>query len=568
MNEDFRKFAPEPLEPRSFNLPKPYKKTLSNGLRVIVVEDRRHPLINFRLGFPTGDAHDPKDGTGVTSAMAAMLNEGTQNHTSRELAGEIERLGANLSVGAGLDNTVLKANTLSVYRSEVLGLIAEMVLTPTFPEKELDLYKQNAIEGLKYQRSQPDFLADEQMARIIYGEHPYGINSPSEDDYRRLGREQLVEQHSRLFVPGRGIFIVVGDVDAEEISGEIEDLFGDWQGDADGGTEFPGFPERKIRTLTIVDRPGSTQANIVLSNLAIDRRHPDYFPVLVMNQILGAGASSRLFMNLREEKGYTYGAYSRIYAKRLGGSFEASSEVRTSVTGDSLKEFFYELERIRDERPSEDELADAKNYLRGVFPIKAETQNGLTNMIVSQYLYDLPEDYLETYRDNIGAVTSEDVERVANRYINTDALAMVIVGDAGEILPQAGSYTEDVEIFDTRGKSLDINRYRVDPDEETADAAGDWLLTVEAMGQTVEIELRLRQENGSLSGEMDSMLGTSEITEGKVTGRRFSAAARLDMHGQEVELGLKGEIEGDEIVGTISAPMLPEPYEFKGRREA
>src|SRR5256714_6502670 len=165
--------------------------------------------------------------------------------------------------------------------------------------------------------------------------------------------------------------------------------------------------ERSARSLTIVDRPGSAQSNIVLTNLGVRRTHSDYFPLIVMNQVLGAGASSRVFMNLREEKGYTYGAYTRLESKRLAGDFEATAEVRTAVTGDSLKEFFYELDRIRGDMVGEEELADAKNFLTGVFPLRAETQEGLTNLIVNQHLYGLPEDYLQTYREHVDAVTAD-----------------------------------------------------------------------------------------------------------------------------------------------------------------
>jgi len=161
-------------------------------------------------------------------------------------------------------------------------------------------------------------------------------------------------------------------------------------------------------------------------------------------------------MNLREEKGYTYGAYTRLDAKRLGGSFEATAEVRTAVTGDSLKEFFYELDRIRDEKVPDQELNDAKNFLTGVFPLRAETQEGMTNLVVNQLLYNLPDDYLETYRSNVEAVTADEVQRVAKQFVRPQQMAMVIVGDAKEIVPQASGYTDKIEIFDTEGNALDI----------------------------------------------------------------------------------------------------------------
>jgi zinc protease len=452
MNEDFRKTAPAPLAPVPFHIPKPFETALPNGLKVVVFEDKRLPIVSFRLAFRIGEAHDASNATGQTSAMVSMLNEGTRNRSSKQFAEEIERLGAHLSASSNSDNTIVSASVLTLYGPDILSLMAETVLTPTFPQNELDLYKQNTIEHLKFQRSQPNFLADEQISRILYGEHPYHIASPSPENIENITREDLIDLHAKRFVPNLATFIVVGDVEREEILKEIEDKFGKWKQGSLGEIEFPAPPERTQTTLTIVDRPESAQSNIVISNLAINRNSEDYFAFLVMNQILGAGASSRLFMNLREEKGYTYGAYSSIDARRLAGSIEATSEVRSAVTGDSLKEFFYELNRIRDDKVSETEIADAKNFLTGVFPIRAETQEGLTNLIVSQMLNNLPDDYLQTYRDKINEITLEDVERVAKKYITPEKIAVVIVGDAKNILEQVKYLTPSIEIFDTDGK--------------------------------------------------------------------------------------------------------------------
>jgi predicted Zn-dependent peptidase len=248
------------------------------------------------------------------------------------------------------------------------------------------------------------------------------------------------------------MLIAVGDIERDEFLAEANERFGDWQQGTLPWEKFSAPPKRSSRTLRFVDRPGSAQSNIVLTNLAINRTSPDYFPMLVMNQVLGAGASSRVFMNLREEKGYTYGAYTRLNTKRLAGDIEATAEVRNEVTGDSLKEFFYEIERIRESNVGADELADAKSFLTGVFPIRAETQEGLTNLIVNQHLYGLPENYLQNYRANVDAVTVDDVRRVAEQYIRPDEIAIVIVGDAEEVLPQVKDYAATVEIFDTEGR--------------------------------------------------------------------------------------------------------------------
>ena len=565
--EEFRKTAPAPLAPVPFNIPQPFETEISNGLKVVIFEDKRLPIVSFRLAFRVGEVNDAPDDTGLTSAAVSMLTEGTVNRSSKQLAEEIERLGAHLSASSSSDNIVVSASTLTFYGSDILNLLAEVVLKPIFPESELNLYKQNTLENLKFQRSQPNFLADEQISRILYGEHPYHIAAPSPENIENITREKLIDLHSKRFVPNVATLIVVGDVGRDEILKEIEEKFGGWQQGNTDEIEFPTPPERAQTTLTIVDRPGSAQSNIVISNLAINRNSDDYFAFLVMNQVLGAGASSRLFMNLREEKGYTYGAYSSLDARRLAGSFEATSEVRSAVTGDSLKEFFYELNRIRDEKVLEQELTDAKNFLTGVFPIRAETQEGLTNLIVSQKLYNLPDDYLQTYRDKINEITLEDIERVAKKYITPEKIAVVIVGDAENILEQVRYITPFIEIFDTEGNQQDIEKYGKPAEEPTVDVTGNWNLSVEAMGQPLSVNLVLEQAGGKVSGSLNSPLGNGEISNGKVAGNKFSATATSEFQGQILELNINGTVEDGKMQGQITAPMIPMPLDFTGMRE-
>jgi hypothetical protein len=285
-----------------------------------------------------------------------------------------------------------------------------------------------------------------------------------------------------------------------------------------------------------------------------------------MNQILGAGASSRVFMNLREEKGYTYGAYTRLDLKRLAGDFEATAEVRTAVTGDSLREFFYELERIRTDLVTDEELADAKNFLTGVFPIRAETQEGLTNLIVNQQLYELDEDYLQTYRENIESITREDVQDVAKKYIHPDRCAIVVVGDAKDVLPQAQEYATDVEIVDTEGRKMDIGSFEQTEDSETANVAGEWALSLDFQGQTVPVTLTLEQNEEKITGKIETVLGDGEIEDGSVKGNRINATASTEIQGQSVDFVIAGVVEGDSMTGTLSTPMLPDSLSFKGNR--
>lgn len=567
MSQAIRKTAPEPLEPISFNIPPAFETTLKNGLRLVVFEDRRLPLVSYRLAFRSGDKNDPEGWNGLSSATTSMLTEGTRSYSSRQLAEEIEKLGASISASSSDDFTIVAASALSLYNSEVLRLLEEIILTPTFPENELDLYKRNTVEHLKFQRSQPGFLANEQTARLLYGEHPYATVTPNAADIERLSRTALIDHHRKTFSPNNAILIVVGDVEAAEVVADIEEHLGKWQGGDTVEQEYPEIPGRSDRTLTIVDRPGSAQSNIVIANPAIARGHEDYFSMLVMNQVLGAGASSRVFMNLREEKGYTYGAYTRFDAKQLAGDFEATAEVRTSVTGDSLKEFFYELERIRSDSVTDSELEDAKNFLTGVFPIRAETQEGLTNLIVTQYLYDLPKDYLQTYRDHVSAVTAEDVQKAARKYVNPDNAAIVIVGDAEEILVQASSYSEHIEIFDTDGNRRELLDYGA-PAGESASVEGKWKLKIDFQGQPLPVSLVLAQNGDLVTGSIETMLGEGKIADGKVRGQKLSAAATTEIQGEPVEFIISGTVDGNSMMGTITTPLVPEALSFSGDRQS
>jgi zinc protease len=450
--EAFRSQMPPPLAPRPLNLPEHVEITLPSGLGLVVVEDKRLPLISFRLAFRSGDANDPEELPGFSDMMSSLLTEGTLKRNSRQIAEEVERFGATLAVGSSSDFTTVAASSISLYADEILDLMADVTLNPSFPENEVNLARENTKQLLIQQRAQPTFLASERLSQVVFGKHPYSRLSPTPEMLDLMTRDHLVKYRETTYIPNNAVFMVVGDVDRDAIIQRIEKLFGDWKPGALPELNLPELPKRHKRSVYVVDRPGSAQSNIVIANEGITRTSSDYFPMLLMHTILGANASSRLFMNLREEKGYTYGAYSNLDARRLAGTFRATAEVRTPVTGASLHEFFYELGRIRDEAVSADELKNAKSYLSGVFPIRIETQDGLIDQLVSIRMYDLPPDYLETYREQINAVSAADIQRVAQAHVTPDRAAVVIVGDAAEINEQVKEYADTIEVYDTDGK--------------------------------------------------------------------------------------------------------------------
>ena len=449
---------PPPLASRPLNLPDAFSATLANGLGLVLIEDRRLPLISFRLAFRSGDANDPENLPGLSDMMSHLLSEGTETRTSRQIAEEIERLGAALSVGSTSDFSTVAASSLSIYADEVLELLADVTLRSTFPQNEVDLARENTKQLLIQQRAQPNFLASERMAKEIFGAHPYSSISPTEEMLDALTRDDLLSFRVSTFIPNNAELIVIGDFEHDALMARIEALFAGWSPGDSSRILWPALPKRTARTIYLVDRPGSAQSNIVIANEAITRTSPDYFPMLLMHTILGANASSRLFMNLREHKGYTYGAYSNLDARRLAGTFRATAEVRTAVTGASLHEFFYELDHIRNDAVSDEEITNAKSYLSGVFPIRIETQDGLIDQLVNIKMLDLPDDYLRTYRDQVNAVSTAEIQAVARKYVTPDDAAIVIVGDAAEITEQVKPYSDKIEVYDTEGNKKAVGR--------------------------------------------------------------------------------------------------------------
>jgi len=283
-----------------------------------------------------------------------------------------------------------------------------------------------------------------------------------------------------------------------------------------------------------------------------------------MHTVLGANASSRLFMNLREEKGYTYGAYSSLDARRTAGTFRATAEVRTSVTGDSLKEFFYELDRIRSEPVSEKELADAKSYLTGVFPIRMETQEGLIDQLVQIKMFGLPDNYLETYRSQIQSVTREQIQAVAQKYVKPDEAALVIVGDGNQLHEQIKPYTQDIQFFNTAGKPKQKGEASATKSAEFY--AGQWSLEIDTpLGQSIPATLTLEQSTNGLAGKVESEMGNGELLSATIDGDVLTAIVSLDVAGHAIEANISAEVTDEQLEGTISLQDAP-PLTFTGTR--
>lgn len=570
-NEDFRRQPPAPLAAKALNLPKPYEFALANGLQVVVIEDKRLPLVSYRLALKTGSANDPADLPGLMSMTVGLLDEGTATRSSEQISDEVAKYGATLNASAGSDFTTVTASSLTQYSPQMLQLMADVALNPVFPEKELKLAQANRKQGLVAQRAQSGFLASERTASVLFGTHPYGVVSTTSAALDAMTREKLAAYHKQTFVPNNAVLLIVGNVNRATLEPQIKQLFNGWQQGTSATANFPAPPTRTAREIYVVDRPGSAQSNIVLANLALSRNSEDYFPALVMNQVLGAGASSRLFLNIREQKGYTYGAYSSFDTRQRAGVFRATAEVRSDVTGPSLKEFLYEFDRIRTSVTPEDELKNAKSYLTGVFPLRLESQEGLLGQLTEIKLYGLPADYLYTYRANIEKVTAADVQRVAQKYVQPDQIAVIIVGDAAKISEQIKPYATKISLFEASGKPKEA----VAPAPTTGGMmsggsansafAGKWLLTIAAPGQDLTGTLTLTPDGDSYKGSVLTALGDAPLSNVKVNGNALTAEIKVNAQGQELTGNITGNMSGAELKGDITLPGFP-PISYTGKR--
>jgi len=448
--------APINPEVLKVKLPRAKEATLKNGLRVVVLEGfNQAPTFTLRMVILSGGLSDPPGERGLASSTAALLSEGTATRSGREIAEQIESLGATLTANSGLSSFTTEVTVFGLTRNldPALDLFADVTRHPKFPQNEVEKYKTQTLAQLQSQRSVPRFLAYERFNQALYGDHPAGLISSPAEALKKMTPEDLARFHAAHYLPNNAILAAVGDVTLKELLPKLERVFGDWKRGEAPKTAIPPVPPPASARIHLIDRPGSVQTSIQLGALGIERADPDYFALLVMNKLVGGGPGARLMLNLREDKGYTYGAYSGFSGSKFRGVWQASSEVRTSVTEGAMKEFMYELKRIREEKVAPAELADAKRALTGSFALSLELPQTLLQNIITQKLYDLPADYWDSYPQKVAAITAEDVERAAQKYIDLAHLQIVAVGDASKIREALQKYGT-IEAYDSEGKLI------------------------------------------------------------------------------------------------------------------
>jgi zinc protease len=443
-----------PLAPaRAVIWPPRVHKTLSNGLEVVLVELHTVPKFTGELFFRSGNAVAAAKAPGLADMTATVARTGTTRRTSREIEEDLRRMGSDLSSGAGADTSVISFAGLVDFSNDLLGLVSELAQHASFPEDEFERERRQLVEGLRIERTTPGFLASERLRRVLFGAHPYGTISPTEEQVAGYRIEQLKDYYQRYYRPGNALLVMVGDFSPEKMLAQIENAFGSWSSGPVEGAPDPALPGTRERSVYLVHLPGSVQTQLLIGNRAITRKHPDWLRLTLANSIYGGAFNSRLVMNIREQKGYTYSPRSGVHPLRQHGYFSIGAAVRNDVVGAALTEIFYEIDRMRSTPVGEEELDDARNYLTGLFSLGLATQDGLAGQLATTTLEKLPDDYLETYRERVLKLTSADVLDAARKYFDSDHAQIVIVGDRAQIESQAALFGAP-EVYDAQGNRI------------------------------------------------------------------------------------------------------------------
>jgi zinc protease len=545
-----RSIRPKPAPAKAIEFGEYKSYTLDNGLRVIVVQNDKLPRVSFSLVVDR-DPFFEGENAGFISLAGSMMRNGTSNRTKEQLDKEIDFIGASLFTGA----TNAFASGLSKYSEEILGLMADVALNPTFPEEEFDKLIKQTLSGIESGKDDPNSLSSRLVKSSLYGlSHPYG-ELESEESINKITLEDCKSFYSENWSPKEAYMVVVGDIKPKKAKKLIKKYFGNWASKevATREYEMPAKPSKNV--VKIINRNSSVQTVLSIGNtIELKPGSPDIVSVRLMNQILGGGSMGRLFQNIREDKGFTYGAYSNYDSDELVGSFSAGASVRNEVTDSSVVEFIKEFKRLQSEKVSEEELQSAKNNIIGSFGRNLESPQTIASFALNIQRYNLPEDYYKTYIQRLEAVTVEDIMAAAQKYINSDALTITAVGKAADIASKLEQFGE-VSYYDFYGMETGAPSFPV-PAGVTAESVLNGYINAiggqDKLDKVKDISITM---SASISGmPMEATAKTLKkrpnlfLTEMTVAG--FGTVQKVYFDGKKGETsGMQGSasLEGDEL---------------------
>jgi zinc protease len=448
---------PVPGPPREYHFPRFERRTLDNGVKLVVAPVKKLPLATVVVLIEAGAVCDPEGREGTAQLVARLLLEGTAQYDGAELTERFENLGASIDASADWDSAAVTMTALAEHLPDAFALLGEVIRTPAFRVREVERLKAERLAELLQLRAEPRGLADELFSRFLYTPtsryaRPDGGDEKSVDS---ILREHIASFYESRYLPGGVTVIVAGDVTVERAEELTRAALGDWTGGAPPRVTADDVPGRRGREVHLITKTDAPQSELRIGHVGIPRNHPDFFPVNVMNAVLGGLFNSRINLNLREVHGYTYGAFSAFEWRRQAGPFVVHTAVKSDITDAAAREVLLEIDRIRNEPISPDELSLATSYLDGVFPIRFETTAAIAAALAVLVVHGLPEDYYDSYRERVRSMTAEQILAAAQNYLHPEALQMVVVGDPSAIrgkleAMQFGSIT----VYDAQGNPI------------------------------------------------------------------------------------------------------------------
>lgn len=428
---------PRPLAARDVRFPAYEVKTLPNGLQVVVVVHREQPVVSLRAIVRAGSANDPPGRPGVAAMVSTLLDQGAAGQSAQQLAEAIDGVGGTLTTGLGRDLSFVNAVVMKGDLAFGMRLLADVLCRPSFAPEELERQRQQVLSGLKVAYEDPSYLADLVFDRLVYGAHPYGLpGNGTVASVQALTRDDLAAFHAAHYAPNNTLLAVVGDVEVEEVMAQVTSAFGDWAR-RELPPPSPARPPDPARRLVVIDRPDAAQTEIRVGQIGVPRKVDDHVAIDLLIKILGGAGANRLHRVLRIERGLTYSASAEMECLQQSGQFVAQTSTRAETTGEALRLMVNEFARLKRERVNDRELANAKAYVTGHFPLTIETPEQIATQVLNALFYGLPLRDIETYRQRVNIVSLDDMARASLRF-QPDRLTMVLVGRAEEIVPQLG----------------------------------------------------------------------------------------------------------------------------------
>jgi zinc protease len=426
---------PKPGLPRSYRFPNFDDRILPSGIRLVTAPVAKLPVVTVLVIVDAGSTNDPGGKEGVAALTAGTLLEGSQRFDGAELAEKFEQLGTSVESGADWDSAFIKITVLSDQLEEATKLLGEVISSPVFPEREVERGKAERLAEILQLETEPRGLADEKFSEFLYTQESR-YSKPDEgstESVSALSRKDVEEFYRSRYRAGSTTVIMTGDISTDVAHTLITRAFEQWASGTAPNRPLVAAARTTRKSIHIVDKPEASQSELRAGHVGLPRNHPDFFPTLVMNAVLGGLFGSRINLNLREAHGYTYGASSFYDWRRGPGPFVVSTAVQNEVTAPALREILLEIDRIRAERISDEELSLARDYLEGVFPIRYETTTAIASALATLVIYDLPDDYYESYRRNIHGISADAVLKAARSHLHPDELQTIVVGDARAI---------------------------------------------------------------------------------------------------------------------------------------